>query len=557
MQAPNTPPRGRRQSIDGFFRPSGSVPPTDHKITPSLRMRYARQNEPVKAPTPEIPTMPSRNQPKPVNPTLPTSGPPLVGITLPKEFSQKSLDKKPLKVKRHLLKKFAFRAGLVILALVVTVGFWLGWKVVHDVGKVFGGNIITDAHALFSSTKLSGESQGRVNILLAGDSADDPGHQGADLTDSIMVVSLDTKNNTGFMLSIPRDLWVDIPGYGYQKINAAYEDGQTEHFSQSGYFSGGMGLLQKVVDQDLGIPTNYYALIDYTAFKDAVNAVGGITITINSPDPRGLYDRNANLKLPNGVVTLSGQEALNLARARGDGYGSYGFPQADFTRTQHQRQMLVVVEQKASSLGVLSNPVKIGDLFDAIGNNVTTDFKLADALRATQLIKTVNINELQSLTYSYGGSKPLIMGYSAPDGESALIPTAGLDDYSQLRAYYQQITSSNPVVKENTSVAVLNASDVVGLAKQEANILTKEGFDVTAVADASAEYPQSMLVDLSNGQDPAAKQALAQLLSTNSSMVTSITTGESVEAQGYNANFVVILGKNWDGTTITPTTSSQ
>jgi hypothetical protein len=254
---------------------------------------------------------------------------------------------------------------------------------------------------------------------------------------------------------------------------------------------------------------------------------------------------------------LSGQEALNLARARGDGYGSYGFPQADFTRTQHQRQMLVVVEQKASSLGVLSNPVKIGDLFDAIGNNVTTDFKLADALRATQLIKTVNINELQSLTYSYGGSKPLIMGYSAPDGESALIPTAGLDDYSQLRAYYQQITSSNPVVKENTSVAVLNASDVVGLAKQEANILTKEGFDVTAVADASAEYPQSMLVDLSNGQDPAAKQALAQLLSTNSSMVTSITTGESVEAQGYNANFVVILGKNWDGTTITPTTSSQ
>jgi hypothetical protein len=164
---------------------------------------------------------------------------------------------------------------------------------------------------------------------------------------------------------------------------------------------------------------------------------------------------------------------------------------------------------------------------------------------------------LQSLTYSYGGSKPLLAGYSAPDGESALIPSAGIDDFSQLQAYYQQITSSNPVVKEDASVAVLNGSNVVGLAQQEANILTREGFDVTAIADASTEYPESMLVDLSNGQDPAAKQALAQLLSINSTTVSSITTGESAEAQGYNANFVIILGKNWDGTIITPTTSSQ
>jgi hypothetical protein len=203
----------------------------------------------------------------------------------------------------------------------------------------------------------------------------------------------------------------------------------------------------------------------------------------------------------------------------------------------------------------LSNPVKIGNLFDAIGNNIKTNLNLADALRAVQLTKGFNLNNLQSLTYSYGGSNSLLVGYSAPDGESALIPTAGIGDYSQLQDYYHSIISTNPVVKENASVVILNGSDVVGLAKQEANKLTNEGLDVTAVTDASTEYPDSMLVDLSNGQDAAAKQALGQLLSTNSTTVTSITTGESSEALGYNANFVVILGKNWDGTIITPTST--
>jgi hypothetical protein len=138
-----------------------------------------------------------------------------------------------------------------------------------------------------------------------------------------------------------------------------------------------------------------------------------------------------------------------------------------------------------------------------------------------------------------------------------LIPSAGIGDYSQLQEYYKQLTSTNPIVKEYASVVVLNGSNVAGLARKEANVLTSEGFDVTAVTDASAEYPDSMLVDLSGGKDPASKQALQQLLSSNSSTVTSITTGESAEAQGYNADFIVILGQNWDGTIINSTSTSS
>jgi LCP family protein required for cell wall assembly len=229
----------------------------------------------------------------------------------------------------------------------------------------------------------------------------------------------------------------------YQKINAANAD---INFKAPGYPSGGMGQLEQIVQTDLGIPVDYYGLMDYGAFKDSVNAVGGVTINIQSPDPRGLYDPNTDLKLPNGQVTLNGQEALNLARARGDGYGSYGFPNSDFARTEHQRQLFIAVAEKAKTIGVVANPLKISSLFSALGNNFQTDLSLQEVLQLVQLTKNVNPAAVQSYTYPStvsGTSSPILKGYIDPGtGEDALIPTAGIGNYSQLAQYYKQLTSA-------------------------------------------------------------------------------------------------------------------
>ncbi len=435
---------------------------------------------------------------------------------------------------------------LAILFIGFGIGTWYGSRLVGNLDKVFHGNVFSDARALFSTTKLKGEANGRVNILLAGDSADDPNHAGADLTDSIMILSINTKTHTGFMLSVPRDLWVNIPSLGNQKINAA---NNVTNFSQSGYPNGGMGQLEEVVQTDLGIPIDYYSLIDYTAFRDAVNAVGSITINIQSPDPRGLYDAYTHLKLPNGTVALDGQQALDLARARGDnadGDISYGFPDSDYDRTQHQRQMLVALAQKAGTVGVLANPVKVTRLFDAFGNNVQTDFNLQDALRFVQITKGINLANLKSLTYTDSGANALLKPYTDPNsGEESLIPAAGVGDFSQLQQYYQQLTSNNPVVQEAPTVVVLNGSKVVGLARKEETSLQSEGFNVVAVADANNEYPGTMLVDNSSGQKPNSKKLL-QHLYPGTTVTTDTGSTEAEEAQGYTANFVVILGQNWD-----------
>src|SRR5665213_1561264 len=96
---------------------------------------------------------------------------------------------------------------------------------------------------------------------------------------SIILLSMNTTSKTGYMLSIPRDLYVNIPGFGYAKINEAYQD-------------GGIGLLEQVVSSDFQVPIDYYALINYASVRDTVNALGGITVNIASQDPRGLYDPN-------------------------------------------------------------------------------------------------------------------------------------------------------------------------------------------------------------------------------------------------------------------------
>lgn len=431
------------------------------------------------------------------------------------------------------------RTALGATLLIVLCGGWLSWKILRDTSKVFGGS--SSLLGFLSATKLKGEDTGRVNILLAGNSADDPGHDGANLTDSIMLISIDVRNNTALMMSIPRDLDVQIPGNGYAKINEAYPDGQAEGFSQAGYPKGGMGLLEKVVSQTLGIPIEYYGLIDYGAFRDAVNAVGGVHIDVRSTDPRGLYDPNTQLHLKNGWQTLNGKVALRLARSRGDGYGSYGFPGSDFDRTQNQRELLLALKDKALSSGVLANPLKLGQVFDAIGNNVHTDLSVGNVHRLYDISKhlsSANIKSygLDNVTFSGQQNTDLLANYTTPNGESALIPAAGLGNYGQLRLLWQQLTSDNPVVKEAANVVVLNAGNITGLAGTEGRLLAGKGMDVSTTDNAPEPQTANSIIDNSHGKDPATLAELKQLFGGT------ITTNATLTARYSAAAFVIILG---------------
>ena len=339
------------------------------------------------------------------------------------------------------------RIAVLIIISALAYGGWIGWRLYRDAANLTGNKNPLALFGAFKSDPLK-TSDGRVNILLTGYSVDDPGHAGAGLTDSIMVLSIDTTTHKAAIISVPRDLWVKVEGVGYEKINAAiYND----DFSAAGYPQGGVGQLEKEVNDALGLRINYYALINYTAFKEAVDAVGGVTLTIDSDDKRGLYDPNANLKLPNGQVNLDGETALNLARARGDNYYAYGFPAGDFDRTEHQRQLVMALKDKVNSSNTLTNPLKIPNLADAAGNNVKTDMSLGELQSLVKLVKDVNDGNITSVNLNKIGSETLLQSFTTYNYQYAFMPVAGVDDFSDIHTAVDSLLASISAPPPTTS----------------------------------------------------------------------------------------------------------
>lgn len=357
--------------------------------------------------------------------------------TKPSIFPEEEKHKKRFSLKRIFL---------IIVALVVLYFGYTGVNFAISMHKLFGGSILD----VFRTAKLNGSDSGRVNILLAGNSNDDPGHQGADLTDSIMIVSINVKNNTAYLLSVPRDFYVNVPGNRWEKINAAYEYGNSSNFNESGYPKGGMGLLEKIISTDFNIDINYYALINYSAIRDSVNNVGGINVNIQSTDSRGLYDPSIDyatngplVNLSNGQHVLNGQQALDLARARGDAYGSYGFANSDFTRTQNQRMMILALKSKVLSAGTLSNPFRLASLFMTLSKNIQTDINLPTAHSLYNASKKIDNNSIQSLSFQNANGVNLLASHINSIGQDTLIPKAGLGNYTQIRNYISSINQVN------------------------------------------------------------------------------------------------------------------
>ena len=472
---------------------------------------------------------------------------PAIGMTLTSYKDSDTLNKKDFtpppkykptrfqKIKNGITKKRIFVA---FLGLLIVLFIWFGGRMLYNAQRIFGGSIFS----FFSNTKLKGEDSGRVNILLAGNSSDDLGHQGGQLTDSIMILSIDTRNNKAFMLSVPRDLYVDIGRSGYGKINSAYVVGEQNKFSYPGYAKGGMGQLEQIIENKFGLKMHYFALVNYNALKEAVDSVGGIDVVINSKDPRGLYDPNIDwtnrkplVKLTNGPHRLNGQQALNLARARGDAYNSYGFAGSDFDRTSNQRMMLLALKNKATSSSVLANPAKLADLSDAIGKNVSTDLKASQLKRLYTLTKKIDSGNVKSLSLNEANGKQLLKSYTAPGGQSTLIPALGLNDYTDIQSFILQQTSNNPIIQENASVVVLNGTDYDGLGSSQKTELSKKRIRVIKVGDAGKNYSTSQVIDLSKGKFSATRAALGN------SYGNKFTTIDPYNG-AYDTDFIVIVG---------------
>ncbi len=331
------------------------------------------------------------------------------------------------------------KLGLILLLIIILIPFsiFVTWNYKNYSAaskKMFGsGNLFS---ALVPSS-AAGAERGRTNILIVGYSADDPGHAGAKLTDSLMIVSLGAEGKQSYMLSIPRDLYVEIPDYGRAKINEAYQNGENDEFSESGLPSGGIGLLQKTITKNLGVPVDYYAVVNYAAVRDTTDALGGITVNIQSTDPRGIHDPNFKpeeggpLTLANGPQKIDGATALRLTRARGAA-GGYGLALSDFDRTKNQQAVIAGIKNGIST-NLLINPMKNEAILNAGANNITTNIELNEMLPLYKLFSKIPTEQLKPVSLRDFNGENLLSGFVTSSGQSALVPAAGVRDFSEIQ----------------------------------------------------------------------------------------------------------------------------
>ncbi|MDG4779486.1 LCP family protein [Micromonospora sp. WMMD961] len=216
-------------------------------------------------------------------------------------------------------------------------------------------------------------AKGALNIMILGSDSRDPENSSGSRTDTIILAHLPKDRQSAQLISIPRDSWVSVPespqGRGGRdaKINAAFA-------------WGGVPLMVQTVEKFTGVRVDNVAMVDFAGFKEIVDALGGIDITVekgftskHSLNPDGRREFVA------GRQTMDGGAALDYARER------YAFAEGDFTRIKHQQQVIKAILDKAASGGTLGSPTKLNSFVRATADAVAVDESMSLVDLATQL----------------------------------------------------------------------------------------------------------------------------------------------------------------------------
>ncbi|GAA1501279.1 hypothetical protein GCM10009760_64040 [Kitasatospora kazusensis] len=223
----------------------------------------------------------------------------------------------------------------------------------------------------------------RSDVPTTGKTAQGPAWQvGAARSDTMMLMHLSADRKSVSVVSIARDTWVDIPGHGKAKINAAYS-------------WGGPALMTETVQNLTNIRIDHVAVIDWSGFKSLTDAVGGVDITIPKTIPAG----NGAREWDAGTQHMSGDEALLYVRER------HGLPNGDLDRTKRQQNFLRALMKQTMSSGTLSSPTKLGGLLQSVGDVVSVDSKLSngDLYDLAWSLRSLTVGDVRFMNAPFGG----------------------------------------------------------------------------------------------------------------------------------------------------------
>lgn len=414
------------------------------------------------------------------------------------------------------------------------------------VATVISGGAITYINAAVGNIKTQNiddqlgpdrpEPGPAINLLLIGSDTREgqgkgygrPGQFGGQRSDTNILVHISENRDWATAVSIPRDTSVDMPDC--VREDGTISKGYNGRFNEA-YGRGGAACVIKTLESVTDIKIDHFIIVDFTGFKNVVNALDGVDVCLTE----AVKDKKSHLDLPKGVSTIYGKDALAFVRARqtlGDG--------GDISRIRRQQDFLASMVRKATSKGILLNPIKVTELINAVTGSLTTD----EALGSIDGLKELAFN-MQELKPS---SVRFITAPWKPDpnnwvkvvfSEKATELWTALKNDVQWPAPPDNGPNGKPltVAPADVYLAVLNATKTTGLAAEKAQLFSNLGYNVKGTANAPVALGEETAIYAIKG-----KEKQAQTLAT----AMGITEIKVLKKQGtLPAGLIVVVGENW------------
>jgi LCP family protein required for cell wall assembly len=453
-------------------------------------------------------------------------------------------------------------AALLAAVIILPLGIY-GVRVIAGLSKLTGSNpgaVLGCMIKVKCDSKLAGSTE-RINIALYGYGGS--GHDGAYLTDSIMVLSIQPRASGPAQIaeiSVPRDWMVPIPAGSkpyYGRVNEAYSDGQNGGPVKAPRFAGdnqgGGKLANQTLENVLGIKIGHFVGLDFQAFLAAVDSMGGVDVNVpnsftDDQYPHGECDKGdcayMTVHFTKGMQHMDGAHALIYARSR----HAFDNPaeSSNFARNHRQQLIINALKQKVLSVGGIG---KLPDLLNALGDHVLTDLGIADANALYDMVKNVDTKNIVHVSLD---DSNFLYECGYPRNCTAAYEYAHDKSYASVQHYIRDLFPDPTIVAQHTPITVLDGTGAGSGASTRWNqLLANIGFNVTDGGTVKRTQ-LTQVIDESGGTGAKTAQWLANYYGVSVQTAAPSTANvASVNGPAANGGVTVILGQDsertWNG----------
>lgn len=433
---------------------------------------------------------------------------------------------------RNLLKWLVIFIAILILGL----GGFLLVRATGIANKIFVGqesSLYTRISDLISSqtggSKLDGENEGQVNVLLLGIGGE--GHDGPYLSDTIIVAQIRPSEKKATMISIPRDYLVNTKEIGQRKINAVF----AESFQANKDWDKAGASIREVVSKMTGLEIPYFAVLDFKGFEKTIDLLGGVDVQVDRTFTDYTYPDTRNGYLPavtfkEGPENMDGKRALIFARSR----HAAGEEGTDFARSARQQKIIQAAKEKVVALNIVTDSKKINELFSIVGDHFHTNMSPGQIIRAYGLTKDFGKDNVVSLSLDPEGG--IICPQVLEESGAWVLTLCSGKTTNDLKDYFKNSFSTGQLTAEKATVWLADSSTTGLLYKKAEKELTNAGLTVYKVVYSGK--PLSQTVVYSVNHKPSTSEFITNKL--NGSPVSLPPPGIKIDPS--KVDVIVILG---------------